>query len=155
MNEFLLNKNNTVSNMINNSFSLIPRMIEMVDVYFDEEEDNRKKEKKKNNSMNKNHDDINNNDVDFKFASREINFKTIGDLPSKCNDFINESIKQTPSCSNCSSFNNFFDLSGCLVVGDIHGNLTALLHVSDLIDRMMLPEIKYVKIKIYLLYIWI
>jgi hypothetical protein len=80
--------------------TLVPKVLEVVDVYFREED-----------------------------SSNENNIKVIGDINTQCKKYYDES--------------SFFDLSGCLVVGDIHGNITALLHVSDLIDKMMLPDNQY------------
>jgi hypothetical protein len=43
-------------------------------------------------------------------------------------------IKQEPDVS---THEDFEDYSGLLIVGDIHGNLESLLHVLEIVDKMM------------------
>jgi hypothetical protein len=65
--------------------------------------------------------------------------RIIGDIPS---DYVlpNGERRFSSSISSLNSNSNSGEdiFSGFLVVGDIHGNLDSLLHVLDLIDKMML-----------------
>jgi hypothetical protein len=117
--QFLNNGNKTYTNIVNSSFSLIPKMLEVIDVYF--REDDEKKE-----------------GGEVIYIDKQENEK--------------EKVACKESFNNSSSL--FFDLSGCLVIGDMHGYIAALLHVSDLIDKMMLPDDQYLNIFIYFFFIF-
>lgn len=151
--EFLSDGNKTCMDMVNDKFVLVPKMLEAIDVYFKEED-----EKKVNNlnddkvkagekeGLEKLEDPstVDNVDVDVKTDASENNVRIIGDVSPQYRSFVNELMNGSSSCY----LSQFFDLSGCLVIGDIHGNMAALLHVSDLIDKMMFPSQKYILITI-------
>jgi hypothetical protein len=118
MDEFLSVLSSVNANVINQrSLMPTPRRYESLDVYFGEDR----------NSYGFTFDDD-------KISTRNVGDAVIGDVSSQCDEML---------YGTSSSINSFFDLSGCLIIGDIHGNLMSLLHISELIDRMMEPYLKF------------
>jgi hypothetical protein len=52
-----------------------------------------------------------------------------------------------------STHHDFEDNSGLLIVGDIHGNLQALLHILEVVDKMMVLPSTRAKVCFILVYL--